>query len=85
MLHKLKSKLIFIYSYSFFQSSENKVYLKRKLFYQTAKSSTHVRYQYIREDFHVKIYSFFHLPVVTGSERSVLLVAYITDGTLRPW
>jgi len=39
--------------------------------------------EYVREDFHVKML-IFHVPVVTGSEWSVLLVACITDGTFKP-
>lgn len=40
--------------------------MKRKLFYQTAQSSIHIRYQYVREDLHVKIYSFLISLVLNG-------------------
>lgn len=56
--------------------------MKRKLFYQTAQSSIHIRKVSIRQGrFTCQNILIFNLP---GSEWSVLLVAYITDGTFRP-
>lgn len=76
-------KLIFIYSFPFSQSTENQVCLKRKRFFKNVQSSVHIIYTICQARFPCQNMLIYHFCVATVSEWSVLLVASITDGTIR--